>query len=391
MSADAFLLGDENAARVSDGLKDRTLTNMLGHVTTGGLSAALDYYNERPTPEILIVEFEGDSDAIMAGLDELAEIVDPGTHVVIVGAVNDVTLYRSLIKIGISDYLAAPLSTKQIVDSAYTLTADPDARPRGRVIAVTGVHGGAGGSSVAQNLAYAISAEYDADVAILDFDLQLGTAALNLNVDARQGIQDCLSQTDRLDDQLLERYVLKFDDHLSVLGTSGSLNMPPDIDVDAMNQLIDIMSQRTPFVVLDLPSRWNDWVSKALITADEAVIVATPDLVSLRDVQNWLRHLDEQRGEERGARVVLNKVGRAKKTELSEKDFEGATDGPIYGNIPHDPVVFDTASNNGQPLGQVNAKSKPAIAFSELARKLSGRHVSARRKKKGLLRLLGRS
>jgi len=228
-------------------------------------------------------------------------------------------------------------------------------------------------------------------VAILDFDLQLGTAALNLNVDARQGMFDCLSQTDRLDNQLLDRYVHKFDDHLSILGTSGSLNLPPDIDPDAMTRLIEIMSQRAPFVVLDLPSRWNNWVSEALIMADESVVVATPDLVSLRDVQNWLRHLNEKRGEERRARVVLNKVGRAKKTELSEKDFEGATEDPVFGSIPHDPVVFDTASNNGQPLGQVNAKSKPALAFVELGRKLSGRQVAPRRKKKGLLRFLGRS
>jgi pilus assembly protein CpaE len=391
MPADAFLINDENAARVTDALKDRTLTNMLGNVTSGGLPEAIDYYNERPTAEILIVELEGDTDSIMAGLDELAEIVDPGTRVIIVGSVNDVSLYRSLLKLGISDYLASPLSTRQVVDSIYTLTADPDARPRGRVIAVTGVHGGAGGSSVAQNLAYAISSEYDADVAILDFDLQLGTAALNLNVEARQGIFDCLSQTDRLDDQLLDRYVQKFDDHLSVLGTSGSLNLPQDVDVSAMEQLIDIMSQRVPFVVLDLPSRWSDWISNALIMADETVIVATPDLVSLRDVQNWLRHLNEKRGDQRHARIVLNKVGRAKKTELSEKDFEGATEGPVYGVIPHDPVVFDTASNNGQPLGQVNAKSKPAVAFLELGRKISGRQVAARKKKKGLLRFVNRS
>ena len=391
MPVDAFLLSDENVARATDGLKDRTLNNMLGNVTMGGMASAVDYYNERPTPEILMIELAGNADEIMAGLDDLAEIVDPGTRVIVVGSVNDVSLYRSLLKIGISDYLASPLSTRQVVDSIYTLTADPTARPRGRVIAVTGVHGGAGGSSVAQNLAYAISSEYDSDVAILDFDLQLGTAALNLNVEARNGMHDCLSQTDRLDDQLLDRYVQKFDDHLMVLGTSGSLSLPAEVEVDAMDKLIDIMSQRAPFVVLDLPSRWNDWVSHALIMADETVIVATPDLVSMRDVQSWLRHLNEKRGEERSARIVLNKVGRARKTELSERDFEGATDGPVFASVPHDPAVFDTASNNGQPLGQVNAKSKPAVAFVELGRKLSGRQVAARKKKKGLFHFLARS
>ena len=126
MAVDAFLLSAENAARVTDGLKDRTLTNMLGHVADGGLPAAIEYYNERPTPEILMVELEGDTNGIMAGLDDLAEIVDPGTRVIVAGSVNDVSLYRSLLKLGISDYLASPLATRQIVDSIYTLTADPE-------------------------------------------------------------------------------------------------------------------------------------------------------------------------------------------------------------------------------------------------------------------------
>ena len=54
-------------------------------------------------------------------------------------------------------------------------------------------------------------------------------------------------------------------------------------------------------------------------------------------------------------------------------------------------AAIDTASNNGQPLGQVNAKSKPAVAFLELGRKISGRQVAARKKKKGLLRFVNRS
>jgi len=391
MPVDAFLLSDENRGRVADALKDRSLAKMEGNIAVGGLPAAIEYYNERPTPEIMMVEFDGGADNIMEGLNSLAEICDPGTRVVVVGSQNDVSLYRSLLRMGISEYMASPLATKQVVDAIFGMIADPDARPKGRVIAVTGVHGGAGGSSVAQNMAFALASEYEVEVAILDLDLQFGTAALNLNVEARQGIYDCLSQPDRLDDQLLDRYVIKYDEHLSVLGASASLNLPGDIDREALDKLIDIMSQRVPYVVLDLPPRWIEWVSNTLIMADETVVVATPDLVSLRDVQNWLRHLNEKRGEERKARVVLNKVGQAKKTELSEKDFEGATDDPVLLSVPYDPAIFATAANNGQPVGQVNAKSKPSISFNELARKLSGRHVAARKKKKGLLSFKGRS
>jgi len=384
MPVDAFLLSDENLSRVGDALRDRSLAKMQGYTATGGLPAAIDYYNERPTPEILMIEFEGAAEDITEGLNDLAEICDPGTRVVVVGSLNDVSLYRNLLRVGISEYLPSPLATRQVVDAIYGMIADPEARARGRVIAVTGVRGGAGGSTTALNLSYALAHEYDVDVAVLDLDLQFGTTALNFNVEARQGIYDCLSQPDRLDDQLLERYVVKYDEHVSVLGATASLNLPADIDREALEKLIETMSQRAAYVILDLPSRWTDWISNTLIMADETLIVANPDLVSLRDVQNWLRHVNEKRGEESRARVVLNRIGQARKTELSEKDFEGATEAPILQSVPYDPVIFATAANNGQPVGQVNAKSKPAISFQELARKVSGRHVTARKKKKGL-------
>ena len=384
MAVDAFMLNEENSSRVGGALKDRSMAGLMGHVGSGGLAGAVDYYNERPTPSILMVEFEGSAEEITESLNSLAEICDPGTRVVVVGSVNDVAFYRTLMRIGISEYLATPLAERQIVDALSAMVADPDARPKGRIIAVTGVRGGCGGSTVAHNLGYSLATQYDADVAILDLDMQFGTAALNLNVEARQGIFDCLSQVDRLDEQLLERYIVKYDDHLSVLGASASLNLPADINREALDKLVDIVSQRVPFVVLDLPSRWTEWISNSLIMADESVVVATPDLVSLRDVQNWLRHVNEHRGAERPVRVVLNKLGQAKKAELTEKDFEGATEDPVTISVPYDSAVFGTAANNGQPIGQISAKSKPALALDELATKLSGRHVTARKKKKGL-------
>ena len=162
------------------------------------------------------------------------------------------------------------------------------------------------------------------DVALLDLDLQFGTAALSFNVEGRQGIYDCLSQTDRLDDQLLDRFMVQYEEHLRILGTSGSLVLPENIDQEALDALVTIVSRRIPFVVLDVPSRWNAWVHRTVMSADEVILTATPDLVSLRDAQNLLRHINDARGEERRAKVIINQSGKTKKTELNERDFQDA-------------------------------------------------------------------
>ena len=390
MVVDAFLLSEEAQAHIGDALKDRNIAKFEGHVALGGVVEAVEYYTERPTPDILIVEFEGDGEGIKGGLETLAEVCDSGTRVVAVGAENDVALYRSLLRMGVSDYLTAPVTARQVFDVIHGLVSDPDAQPAGRVLAFVGSRGGVGSSTVAHNTAWSLSDSYDEDVGVVDLDLQYGTAALAFNLEARQGVFDVLGQLDRIDEQLLARYLDTYEDHIHVLGTSASLALPADVDGQALDALIDMLTRKFPFVVLDLPSHWGEWVGHVMAMADEAVVTSMLDLTCLRDAQNVLRQVNEDRGNDRKAWVVLNQAGRLKKTELSEKDFESVTEDRLALTMAYDPILFSTASNNGQPIGEVNARSKAAASFKELARRLSGRHVAAKRKREGPFSFLSR-
>ena len=157
MAIDAFIANEETHSRVLDALKDRNVSKMQGHISDGGHAAAVQYYSEVPTPDVLIVEIEASGDELMAGLEALAEVCDPGTRVIVIGSENDVGLYRSLIKMGISDYLAAPVTSGQMFDAIHSLVADPDAQPSGKVFAFIGAHGGVGSSTVAHNVAWSIA------------------------------------------------------------------------------------------------------------------------------------------------------------------------------------------------------------------------------------------
>ena len=246
MAIDAFVAGEETQAQVLDALKDRNVAKMQGNIALGGLSAAVKHYSEIPTPDVLIIEFDVPADEMMENLEQLSEVCDPGTRVVIIGIENDVQLYRTLTKLGISDYLPGPVTSRQVFDALYALVSDPDAKPSGKVFAFIGAHGGVGSSSVAQNIAWNLAEVRELDVALLDLDLQFGTAALAFNVEARQGIFDCLSQPDRLDEQLLDRFLVPYEDHLKILGTSGSLNLPDVVDGEALDSLVDIVARRFP-------------------------------------------------------------------------------------------------------------------------------------------------
>ncbi len=97
-------------------------------IQMGGATAAVEAYRNSPTPNVIFIEAEQRSDDILGRLDQLAEVCDAGTRVVVVGRVNDVTLYRELTKRGVSDYLIAPISTLDVVRSICGLFSAPDAK-----------------------------------------------------------------------------------------------------------------------------------------------------------------------------------------------------------------------------------------------------------------------
>ena len=114
-----------------------------------------------------------------------------------------------------------------------------------------------------------------------------------------------------------------------------------------------------------------------LVEADEAIVTASLDLASLRDAKGLVEMLNRRRGPESPVRVVINHVGAFRKTEVPVKEFQEAIGGPPSLVLPHDPVLFGTASNNGQTIGEVNAKHKACETMREFAIRLSGRSPAA--------------
>ena len=126
-------------------------------------------------------------------LDYLAECCDADTKVVVIGAQNDIMLYRELIRRGVSEYLVPPLGPLQLIAAITALYADPAQPFIGRQIAFCGAKGGAGASTLAHNVAHLISERMGANTVLVDLDLAFGTAGLDFNQDPLHGIADALS------------------------------------------------------------------------------------------------------------------------------------------------------------------------------------------------------
>jgi pilus assembly protein CpaE len=373
ISIHAFCEFPDTGAALQRAGADRRLAKTHLNMQLGGIPAAIEYFQGQVTPNLLIVETRlGGRDAL-GELDRLAEVCDSATKVVVIGRVNDVELYRELMRRGASEYLVAPLDPLHLIEVIASLYADPDRRPIGRVIAFMGARGGVGASTLCHNVGWVIAEELQIGTTIVDFDLPFGTVALNFNDEPGQSVADALATPERLDDMLLERILLKRGENLSLFAAPASIERDYEYGHDACEAVIEAVRAYSPCVLVDLPHVWTPWVKGTLIAADEIVLVASPDLASLRNTKNLIDQLKLNRPNDVPPRIVLNKVGVAKRPEIPVKDFAETTGGELALVLPYDASAFGQAANNGQMLAELGQKGVVVDRIRDFAGLITGR------------------
>jgi pilus assembly protein CpaE len=103
------------------------------------------------------------------------------------------------------------------------------------------------------------------------------------------------------------------------------------------------------------------------------VIVATPDLASLRNAKNIIELVKQSRPNDTPPRLVLNQVGQPKRPEIPVKDFAETMGFEVSAVLPFDPLLFGTAANNGQMLMEVGPKSPASDGVRRLSEMVTGR------------------
>jgi pilus assembly protein CpaE len=384
ISIQAFCETSDVAGMVEVASVDRRMDKAHVKIQMGGVWAAVEAYRNAPTPNLIAIETTHGRNELLEGLDKLAEACDPGTRVVVIGHVNDVLLYRELMRRGISEYVIAPIAPIEFVKALSELFASPGAAPIGRTVAFVGAKGGAGASTVAHNVAWAMSKSLGLNTTIVDLDLAFGTAGLDFNQDPAQGIAELALAPDRADANLVDRIMARCSDQLGLLAAPATLDRVYDLEDTVFDGVLDVLRGQVPGIVLDVPHIWSGWARRVLAGADEVVIVSNPDLASLRNAKNMVDLLKAMRQNDAPARLVLNAVGVPKRPEIKPDDYSKAIETPAIAQIPFDPQLFGTAANNGQMIAEVNATARTAQIFVEIAEIVTGR-AEIKKARKSLL------
>jgi pilus assembly protein CpaE len=390
VSIQVFCESPEVAELVSRAIADRRMAKAHVKQNMGGAAAAVEAYRSAPTPNVIVLEAPAHRDTLLEQLEELSNSCDSGTKVVILGRANDIVLYRQLIARGVSEYLVAPFDVVDFVHAISNLFHAPGAKPLGRIVAAVGAKGGVGASTVAHNLSWALSNLTEMATIIADFDLAFGTAGLDYNQDPPQGVAEAVYAPERVDAVFIDRLLAKCGEHLSLLAAPATLDRVLDLQESSFDSLIEATRASTPWTVLDIPHIWTGWARRALIAADDVVVVAHPDLASLRNAKNLVDNLRAARQHDHPPKLVLNGAGAPKRPEIQTAEFAKTLELQPVAIIPHDAKLFGAAANNGQMIAELEPKGRTAEIFASLAAGLAGRSDSRKARRSMLEPLMAR-
>ena len=384
ISIQAFCETEGVAGPIERAGEDRRMAKAHLKVHMGGIPTAIEFYQGAPTPNLILLESRAEPKEMLEQLGQLAEHCDPTTKVVVIGHYNDVGLYRELIRSGISEYVIAPISMADIVSIISSIFVDPEAEPIGRSIAFIGAKGGVGSSTMAHNVAWAMSSLFKSEVVVADMDLAFGTANINFDQDPPQGIGEAVFSPERIDEVYLDRLLATCAEHLSLLAAPSTLDRVYDFDPEAFAPIIETAQRAAPMLILDVPHLWSGWSKNTLMRADDVVITATPELANLRNAKNLVDMLRKLRPNDPPPKLILNQTGVPKRPEISVEDFVEPLGITPMAVIPFEPQLFGNAANNGRMLGEMDSQHAISQTMAELAHILTGRSEVKSRKKAGL-------
>lgn len=360
----AFVTDEATAAVVNQAVPGAT-------VREDGLGGAIGALSQGASAAAVIVDVTGSEDPV-SGLQTLLRIAGARCRIVVIGTVNDITLYRTLREAGAVDYLIKPVQPSVLAAAISRIGEEPVPKPSGdrelRRLFVCGARGGAGATTVAVNMAWHLSRRKNFRIALIDLDLALGTVALALDLEPSHGLRDILDDPDRVDALFVTSAAIRVDDTLSVFAAEEALEnaiIASSQTEAALPRLFDTLADSTDCIIVDVPRAVAVAQPGIFAHADALVIVAECNLAAARDAAR-LTALAHDAAPDCVLTLIANKCGKGK-GEIDKANFARGARLDVQHMLPWDDKAAAAAANAGQPIEQVASSSSLAKAIAAAA------------------------
>ena len=329
-------------------------------IINGNIASGTEYlktYEE--SPEYVLIDIGPGYPNLLEEIDEFAEHCQINTKVIVIGWVNDLSLYRQLIQRGVVEYFIKPVSIQDLSIAFAGKVSKPakveSVAGQGKIISFMSAASGDGATTIAINTAYMLARDFNQSTVIIDFDYQYGMVARNLDLISNHGLREILDQPEgALDASFIEKTIVKYSDKLHVISAPKNLRFVPKISAHMLEGMFTILRGRFKNIIIDLPHLWVDWVASIIGEADRNIMVSQLWIKSAAHASRFLDVAQTMGITAHKTSIMINRSGSKFKEAITPAEFSTACKKKIDFYLSNESKTIINAENQGKTAIEMN-------------------------------------
>jgi pilus assembly protein CpaE len=298
---------------------------------------------------VIIIDLDSDPEYALELVEGIC--IKGAATVMVYSAKADSELLVRCMRAGAREFLTLPFAQGTVAEALVRASARrpvtrPPKKAGGRLLAFLGAKGGDGVTTLACNFAVSLAQESGQSTLLIDLDLPLGDAALNLGVSAEYSTINALQNAGRLDSSFLSKLLVKHTSGVSVLAAPGKF---PQFDApnDAIDKLLTVARQDFENVVIDMGSRLDLMGTGLFKDGATIYLVIQAGIAGLRNSNRLISqyfNTDVPKLE-----IVLNRF-QSRALGVAEDQITKALTRPAQWKIPNDYAAVRRMQHTAIPL-----------------------------------------
>jgi pilus assembly protein CpaE len=276
----------------------------------------------------------------------------------------------AFLRAGVSQFVSLPLRVADLKDALDRIAIQFNrGKARASIIAIAGVTGGCGATTIAINLADEIARSHGRRCILVDLSLRIGKIAAHLDVTAQFSILDLLRDVRRVDSLMVEKALVPVSERFSILAGPSDVTESRAVAPHDVGYLLNTLAQTADVVVVDVPCTYDDLYFETLAAAGQTVLVGEQTLLSIRSLALVHKALGGTGNSDGSDQIVVNRNDPRNSTFTVDRILNAIGVSSLC-TVARDDAAVCAALNKGCPIRLVSPGSKALADVVALARTL---------------------